>query len=75
MIDNPHIGKGILALLRKPQHSFPFFHIAGRTFASCGTPGPFSLLHSSLGIFTHTSLTKINEKAIIIKRKLYRHLC
>ena len=26
MIDNPHIGKGILALLRKPQHSFPFFH-------------------------------------------------
>ncbi len=74
MIDNPHIGKGILALLRKPQHSFPFFHIAG-TFASCGTPGPFSLLHSSLGIFTHTSLTKINEKAIIIKRKLYRHLC
>ena len=62
------------ALLRKPQHSFPFFHIAG-TFTSCGTPGPFSLLHSSLGIFTHTSLTKINEKAIIIKRKLYRHLC
>ena len=50
----------------KPQHSFPFFHIAG-TFASCGTPGPFSLLHSSMGIFTHTSLTKINEKAIIIK--------
>ena len=29
MIDNPHIGKGILALLRKPQHSFPFLYIAG----------------------------------------------